>query len=282
MVAAWIRAETGVGPSIASGSQVWSGTCADLAKAPTSSRIPISTTTPSLVVNSSGARLEDPQQVEGAELAEQEQRREHEPDVADDVDHERLHAGGRRGGPPVPEADQRVGGEADEGPADDQQHQVPGQDQQQHREDEEVEVAEEAVEAPIAGHVADRVEVDHGADPAHDQAHVDRQRVDQDVHLDVEAAGRGVVVERVGELALLGGQVEQLGAASRSRRRRRARSRRCRSSPRCGRAGRGSRARSAGCPRAGRRAPASRRWSAPPGQPLRVRSSSTLSGIRRR
>src|SRR2546421_12119677 len=35
IVAAWIRAETGVGPSIASGSQVWSGTWADLANAPT-------------------------------------------------------------------------------------------------------------------------------------------------------------------------------------------------------------------------------------------------------
>src|SRR4051795_919242 len=39
MVAAWMRAETGVGPSIASGSQVCSGTCADLANAPTSSRM---------------------------------------------------------------------------------------------------------------------------------------------------------------------------------------------------------------------------------------------------
>src|SRR5215203_4829823 len=38
IVAAWIRAETGVGPSIASGSHVWSGSWADLAKAPTSSR----------------------------------------------------------------------------------------------------------------------------------------------------------------------------------------------------------------------------------------------------
>src|SRR5215203_6387304 len=37
IVAAWIRAETGVGPSIASGSQVCSGTWADLANAPTSS-----------------------------------------------------------------------------------------------------------------------------------------------------------------------------------------------------------------------------------------------------
>ena len=34
MVAAWIRAETGVGPSIASGSQVCSGNCADLPIAP--------------------------------------------------------------------------------------------------------------------------------------------------------------------------------------------------------------------------------------------------------
>ncbi len=36
IVAAWMRAETGVGPSIASGSHVWSGICADLATAPPS------------------------------------------------------------------------------------------------------------------------------------------------------------------------------------------------------------------------------------------------------
>ena len=34
MVAAWIMAETGVGPSIASGSQMCSGNCADLPAAP--------------------------------------------------------------------------------------------------------------------------------------------------------------------------------------------------------------------------------------------------------
>ena len=37
MVAAWISADTGVGPSIASGSQVWSPSCADLPIAPTNS-----------------------------------------------------------------------------------------------------------------------------------------------------------------------------------------------------------------------------------------------------
>src|SRR2546425_6708624 len=41
MVAAWIRAETGVGPSIASPSQDCSGTCADLPHAPSRSSRPI-------------------------------------------------------------------------------------------------------------------------------------------------------------------------------------------------------------------------------------------------
>ncbi len=35
IVAAWMRAETGVGPAMASGSQTWSGNCADLPHAPT-------------------------------------------------------------------------------------------------------------------------------------------------------------------------------------------------------------------------------------------------------
>jgi hypothetical protein len=46
MVAAWISAETGVGPSIASSSQDWSGSCADLPQAPSSSNSPIASATP--------------------------------------------------------------------------------------------------------------------------------------------------------------------------------------------------------------------------------------------
>ena len=37
MVAAWIRALTGVGPAMASGSQTYKGICADLPVAPTNS-----------------------------------------------------------------------------------------------------------------------------------------------------------------------------------------------------------------------------------------------------
>ena len=46
MVAAWISADTGVGPSIASSSQDCSGTCADLPHAPSSSRNPRAVATP--------------------------------------------------------------------------------------------------------------------------------------------------------------------------------------------------------------------------------------------
>ena len=41
MVAAWISAEIGVGPSIESGSQTCSGTCADLPMAPMNNRMQI-------------------------------------------------------------------------------------------------------------------------------------------------------------------------------------------------------------------------------------------------
>src|ERR1035437_1697504 len=44
MVAAWIRAEIGVGPSIESGNQTCSGNCADLAMAPMNRQMQITVT----------------------------------------------------------------------------------------------------------------------------------------------------------------------------------------------------------------------------------------------
>ena len=100
--------------------------------------------------NTCGAARKLAEEVERARVAEDEEGAEHEPDVADDVDHERLDAGRGRGRAAVPEADQHVGGGADERPADDQQQEVAREHQQQHREDEEVEVGEEADVAAVA------------------------------------------------------------------------------------------------------------------------------------
>ena len=56
----------------------------------------------------------------------------------------------------------------------------------QHREDEQVQVQEELRELRVAVHVADRVQVDQRADAGDEQAHRDRQRVDEEPDVDVE------------------------------------------------------------------------------------------------
>jgi hypothetical protein len=118
---------------------------------------------------------------------------ENQPHVADHVDHERLDARIGRRAAPVPEADQRVGGEAHERPADDQQHEVARQHQQQHREDEEVEVAEVARVTAISIHVGDRVDVDQEAHAGYDERHEDGQWVDEDLEPHIDAACARVV-----------------------------------------------------------------------------------------
>src|ERR1700719_3625394 len=54
MVAAWISALTGVGPSIASGSQTYRGSCADLPMAPMKSRMQMAVSTPTCEALSDG------------------------------------------------------------------------------------------------------------------------------------------------------------------------------------------------------------------------------------
>jgi hypothetical protein len=53
IVAAWISADTGVGPSIASGSQTWRPSCADLPIAPMNNRKAITSSAGKVVPNNS-------------------------------------------------------------------------------------------------------------------------------------------------------------------------------------------------------------------------------------
>ena len=84
----------------------------------------------------------------------------------------------------LPEADQQVGRQADALPADEQHQVVVGEDQDQHRRDEQVQVGEEAAAALVVRHVADRVEVDQAADAGDQQGEQDRQLVDQQADLE--------------------------------------------------------------------------------------------------
>ena len=85
-------------------------------------------------------RVEDPQVLNRVGVLEEDERAQHQPHVAHDVDHEGLDPGASGGSPAVPERDQGIGREADKGPADDQDDEVAGEDQQQHREHEEVQI----------------------------------------------------------------------------------------------------------------------------------------------
>jgi hypothetical protein len=118
MVAAWISAETGVGPSIASGSQVCRKSCADLPIAPMNSSTHSRSSyrrdspgngwscRPCRAIGGEDFGNRSCRTPEGAEDAE------HEAEVADAVDDEGLDRGGAGDSLAVPEADQQIGGEA--------------------------------------------------------------------------------------------------------------------------------------------------------------------------
>ncbi len=192
MVAAWIKAETGVGPSIASGSQTCSGTWADLPTAPRKSPIPASgeERPGELAARDAG---EDVRVGEVADLPGDDQDADEHPQVADPGGEEGLLRGVRRRMLLEPESDQEVRGEPDQLPEDVERNQVVGEDEPQHREREEREIGEEAGVPRIAVHVAHREEVDHRAHQGHDHQHADGELIDQDPHRDVEGSETQVV-----------------------------------------------------------------------------------------
>src|SRR5437870_1033538 len=124
------------------------------------------------------------------QIHEQDEGAEDHPHVADHVHHERLSRGHHGGVPLVPEADQQIGAQADHRPADDQEDEVVSEDEQQHREDEDVHVGEEAgvAGAVLVLHVTDGVGDDQAADARDDHAHEDRQVVDQQTERHLERA----------------------------------------------------------------------------------------------
>ncbi len=67
IVAAWISAETGVGPSMASGSQTYRGICADLPAAPTIKSSPIAVSVPAPAVSAGNRRTDSNTRVKSSD-----------------------------------------------------------------------------------------------------------------------------------------------------------------------------------------------------------------------
>ncbi len=121
-------------------------------------------------------------------LPDEQHERQRERRVADRVHDEGLLRRRDGFGLVVPEPDQQVGREPDETPADEEQEEVPRLHEHEHREDEERHVREVATLLVVAAHVAHRVPDDEPADARDDEHHRARQRVEQDLQLDLEVA----------------------------------------------------------------------------------------------
>ena len=124
--------------------------------------------------------------LEGAGVHEDGHDPEREADVPDAVHDERLLGGQGCRTPAIPEPDQQVARQADQFPGDEDHQEAAGEDQDQHREHEQVEVGEETPVPRVVGHVPDRVDVNEHANRGHDDQQDGRQVVDGETDVDVE------------------------------------------------------------------------------------------------
>ena len=201
MVAAWISAETGVGPSIASGSQVCRPNCADLPMAPMNSsrqarsracRQSHAEEHACVVPAMSGARGEDrrrsgsmPNSQKTADDAE------HEAEVADAVDDEGLdrRGVGRRACCTRSRSAGRTPGPRPSQPKNSCRKllAVTSISMEKVKSDE---IAKKRGIAGVVGHVAEGVDVHHRRHEGHHDHHHRRQRVDPERPVDLEACRR--------------------------------------------------------------------------------------------
>ena len=196
MVAAWISAETGVGPSIASGNQVCSRNWADLPIAPMNSSRQVSVSASAcqpkklmVLPARPGCAGEDGLEIGRAEQHEDREDAEREAEIADAVDHEGLDRRRVRRRLLVPEADQQIARETDAFPAEEHLDQIVRRHQHQHREGEQRQIAEEARPVRILVHVADGIEVHERGDGVDHDQHDRGQRVDAQRPGDLQIAG---------------------------------------------------------------------------------------------
>ncbi len=206
MVAAWIRAETGVGPSIASGSQTYSGSWADLPQAPTNSN-----SVAAVMMGSPMAKCPlramcgDIRQAQRPEVPGDGEHAQQESGVTDAIDDECL-VGGVAGGLAMEvETDQQIRTQADAFPSDEHQGVVVRQDEREHGEHEQVQVSEEAVIAAFVRHVSGGIDVDERAHAGDEQQPDGGERIEQEAGIGLEGSGRAVVFDVV-QVAGVGAQ----------------------------------------------------------------------------
>ena len=187
MVAAWISADTGVGPAMASGSQVCSGNWPLLPMMPMNRQIAPARSSPWSAFGLERV-LVDAVDAEGAGGEERDDDADHQADVAGAGGEERLErrVGVRALLPPVP--DERERAEPDALPADEELQRVLGDDEQQHRRGEQAQQRVVVRVADVAAQVRGRVDVHEQRDERDDEQHHHDEPVDPGADAELDGA----------------------------------------------------------------------------------------------
>ena len=140
---------------------------------------------------------------EASDLVRDQEDAEQEREVTDPVDDERLLR--RRSGRLSfePESDQQIGAQPHALPANEQQDEVVGQNENEHRRAEQIQVCKETRVSIVSVHVADGVDVDERPHPRHDEHHHDAQRIEKKLGVRLEVADGNPVEQLDDERALL-------------------------------------------------------------------------------
>ena len=135
--------------------------------------------------------------VERTDVREEHEHRDHESEVADAIHHKRLLARVGVGLVAEPESDEQVGAEPHPFPSHEGHDVVRAEDQQQHEEDEEVEVREIARVPRIVLHVANAEDVNQRTDAGDDEDHHHREAVELQRRVNLQRTHRHPDEQRV-------------------------------------------------------------------------------------
>src|SRR5581483_973285 len=147
----------------------------------------------------------DAHEVERTEIGEHQEHGDEKAEIADAIDDEGLLACVSVRFVAEPEADEQIRAQSNAFPPDEQQWIVAAQHEQQHEEDEEIQIGKVARIAGIVLHVPDAEQMDEETDARHDEGHHHRELIELEGRVDLHVTdghpGEVALHERRGHVA---------------------------------------------------------------------------------